>query len=77
MTTGPAVCFAPNAFDLWTQYDLGERWPDPVTPLTWSVWEEITQRSLDKMMAGVKAPYTGQIQWSKRAFGHVYFNQGA
>jgi pyruvate,water dikinase len=73
----PAARFAPNAFDLWTQYDLGERWPDPVTPLTWSVWEEITQRSLDKMMAGVKAPYTGRIQWSKRAFGHVYFNEGA
>lgn len=64
-------------FDFWTQQDLGERWPDPVTPLTWSISEPMTQQSMDRMVAGLNAPYAGKIRWCKRAFGHVYLNEGA
>jgi len=64
-------------FDFWTQQDLGERWPDPVTPLTWSISEPMTQQSMERMLAGLKAPYAGKIRWCKRAFGHVYLNEGA
>ncbi|HHY55003.1 MAG TPA: hypothetical protein GYA08_06155 [Chloroflexi bacterium] len=66
-----------HPFDFWTQQDLGERWPDPVTPLTWSISEPMTQQSMDRMLAGLKAPYAGKIRWCKRAFGHVYLNEGA
>ena len=64
-------------FDFWTQQDLGERWPDPVTPLTWSISEPMTQVSMDRMIAGLQAPYAGKIRWCKRAYGHAYMNEGA
>ncbi len=69
--------FPEQAFDFWTQQDLGERWPDPITPLTWSISEAMTQTSMDQSAAGLKAPYAHQIRWCKRAFGHVYLNEGA
>lgn len=64
-------------FDFWTQQDLGERWPDPVTPLTWSISEPMTQASMERMVARLKAPYAGKIRWCRRAFGHAYMNEGA
>ena len=64
-------------FDLWTQYDLGERWPEPVTPLTWSVWAPLIERNMNDGLRGLRAPYAGRIRWAKRAFGHVYLNEGA
>ena len=67
----------PQPFDFWTQQDLGERWPDPVTPLTWSISEHMTQVSMANMVARLAAPYKDQIRWCKRAFGHVYLNEGA
>jgi hypothetical protein len=68
---------AAQPFDFWTQQDLGERWPDPVTPLTWSISEHMTQVSMANMVARLDAPYKDQIRWCKRAFGHVYLNEGA
>jgi pyruvate,water dikinase len=67
----------PQPFDFWTQQDLGERWPDPVTPLTWSVSEPMNQDVMDGIVAGLRAPYAGKIRWTRRAFGHVYLNEGA
>ena len=64
-------------FDLWTTYDVGERWPEPVTPFSWSTGYAMIQQNMDEALAGLKAPYAGKIQWSKRAFGHVYLNEGA
>lgn len=64
-------------FDFWTQQDLGERWPDPVTPLTWSISEPMTQISMDRAVAGLKAPYAGKIRWCRRVYGHAYLNEGA
>ncbi|MBE2238941.1 MAG: hypothetical protein IAE81_14210 [Caldilineaceae bacterium] len=66
-----------HPFDFWTQQDLGERWPDPVTPLTWSISEPMTQDSTDAMFARLKAPYAGKVRWCKRAFGHAWLNEGA
>lgn len=64
-------------FDFWTRQDLGERWPDPVTPLTWSVCEPMNQDVMDGIVEGLRAPYAGRIRWTRRAFGHVYLNEGA
>ena len=67
----------PQPFDLWTTYDVGERWPEPVTPFSWSTGYAMIQQNMDETLEGLKAPYAGKIQWSKRAFGHVYLNEGA
>ncbi len=67
----------PQPFDFWTHQDMGERWPDPVTPLTWSVSEPMNQRTMDGMIAGLKAPYAGRIRWTRRTGGHVFLNEGA
>ena len=66
-------------FDQWTQMDVGERWPEPVTPLTWSVWLPVTQENMARSdtIAALKEPYVEQIQWARRVFGRVYFNEGA
>jgi pyruvate,water dikinase len=64
-------------FDLWTTYDVGERWPEPVTPFSWSTGYAMIQQNMDETLAGLKAPYAGKIQWAKRAYGHVYLNEGA
>jgi pyruvate,water dikinase len=69
--------YPPQPFDFWTQQDLGERWPDPITPLTWSISEHMTQTSMDRMVARLKTPYASKIRWCKRAYGHVYLNEGA
>jgi pyruvate,water dikinase len=69
--------FPAQPFDFWTQQDLGERWPDPVTPLTWSISEPMTQISMERAVAGLKAPYAGKIRWCRRAYGHAYLNEGA
>lgn len=67
----------PQSFDFWTQQDMGERWPDPITPLTWSISDPMNQYILDQMLKDLKAPYAGKIRWSCRAFGYVYMNEGA
>ncbi len=64
-------------FDLWTTYDVGERWPEPVTPFSWSTGYAMIQQNMDETLEGLKAPYAGKIQWAKRAYGHVYLNEGA
>lgn len=74
----PAITVGePQPFDFWTQQDMGERWPDPITPLTWSVSDPMNQYILDQMLKDLKAPYAGKIRWSCRAFGYVYMNEGA
>lgn len=73
----PVTCPDVHPFDFWTQQDMGERWPDPIAPLTWSICEPMNQRIMDGTLAGLKVPYAGKIRWSIRAFGHVYMNEGA
>ena len=73
----PPADLPAQPFDLWTTYDVGERWPEPVTPFSWSTGYAMIQQNMDETLAGLKAPYAGKIQWAKRAFGHVYLNEGA
>ncbi|MFN8468196.1 MAG: PEP/pyruvate-binding domain-containing protein [Caldilineaceae bacterium] len=73
----PPMDLPAQPFDLWTTYDVGERWPEPVTPFSWSTGYAMIQENMDEALAGLKAPYAGKIQWAKRAFGHVYLNEGA
>lgn len=73
----PTTRAEPWPFDFWTQQDMGERWPEPLSPLTWSVCEPMNQDIIELMLDGLDAPYAHRIQWSKRAFGRVYMNEGA
>ncbi|MEZ4640453.1 MAG: PEP/pyruvate-binding domain-containing protein [Caldilineaceae bacterium] len=67
----------PHPYDLWTLADAGERWPEPVTPLTWSTWAPVQQRNMEATFASLKADYLSGIQWIKRIYGRIYFNEGA
>lgn len=69
----------PQPFDLWSQMDVGERWPEPVTPLTWSTWYGINQESMNGMDAvtGLSEPYLEKVVWGRRAYGRIYLNEGA
>ncbi len=73
----PLVEKPPRPYDLWSQADLGERWPDPVTPLTWSTWKPITEESMGESFAGLKDPWIDEIEWTRRAYGRAYLNEGA
>ena len=73
----PPLDLPPQPFDLWTTYDVGERWPEPVTPFSWSTGYAMIQQNMNETLEGMKAPYAGKIQWARRAFGHVYLNEGA
>ncbi len=75
----PAVDPEPQAFDLWSQMDVGERWPEPVTPFTWSTWQPILNENMRRSdsISLLREPYVKQIEWARRAFGRVYFNEGA
>ncbi len=64
-------------FDLWTQFDVGERWPEPVTPLTWSSVPLSIDENRRYSLRDLKADYLAKIRWAKRAYGRVYFNEGA
>ncbi len=67
----------PHPFDLWTRVDLGERWPQPVTPLTWSFFFPLDDAEFRRSFRNLSSPYLDQIQWTKRFFGRVYLNEGA
>ncbi|MGH2523061.1 MAG: PEP/pyruvate-binding domain-containing protein, partial [Anaerolineales bacterium] len=69
---GPA-----QRFDVWTQADVGERWPEPVTPLTWSTWHAMMNENLRDSFRHLSAPYLKDIRWARRAYGRIYFNEGA
>ena len=67
----------PHPYDLWTLSESGERWPEPVTPLTWSTWAPVLQHNMEATFANLKDDYLQHIQWVKRIYGRIYFNEGA
>lgn len=74
----PAVGQKPaQPFDLWTQVNVGEVWPQPVTPLTWSGIPEIVGAGVRYALRGLGGAYLADVQWAKRFFGHIYYNEGA
>lgn len=73
----PLLTASTQSFDLWTQSDVGERWPEPVTPFTWSLWQALLNENMNDSMAAANLPYLQQIAWAKRAYGRIYLNEGA
>lgn len=66
----------PQPFDLWTQANVGEVWPHPVTPLTWSGIPEALNTAARYSMPGLDR-YLDRIQWTGRFYGRIYYNEGA
>ena len=64
-------------FDLWTQTNVGEVWPNPVSPLVWSVAPEIIGGGIRYALRGLNSSYLEGVQWVKRFHGRVYYNEGA
>ncbi|UCG24836.1 MAG: hypothetical protein JSW55_02220 [Chloroflexota bacterium] len=75
----PQIDAPPQPFDRWSQMDVGERWPEPVSPFTWSTAEPMMSQNMARSgsVRAIKAAFIDKIQWSKRAYGRVYFNEGA
>jgi hypothetical protein len=42
-------------FDLWTHADMAERWPEPVTPLTWALADLINNGNFQYALRDVGA----------------------
>lgn len=64
-------------FDLWTHADMGERWPEPITPLTWSLAGATTNPNFRYALRDLGGTERDDIQWSRRFYGRVYLNEGA
>lgn len=74
----PAVGERPcQSFDLWTQANLGEVWPHPVSPLLWSGVPEIISRGVRYIFRALHAKCVEESQWAKRYYGRIYYNEGA
>jgi phosphohistidine swiveling domain-containing protein len=66
-----------HPFDLWTRANVGELWPDPVSPLVASTVPEIISGALQYALRGIDAPELINTQWAHRFFGRMYYNEGA
>ena len=64
-------------FDLWTRLDVGERWPDPVTPLTWTFYAPLDQAVFRGAFRDVRSRTLDRVRWTGRFYGRAYLNQGA
>ncbi len=64
-------------FDLWTRVNVGEAWPNPVSPLLWSGVALSMNEGSRYFLRGLRAPYLDKIQWARRFYGRVYYNEGA
>src|SRR4029434_9102868 len=64
-------------FDVWTHADMGERWPEPLTPLSWSLATMTTNANYQYCLRDVGASERNDIQWIRRFYGRAYMNAGA
>jgi len=67
----------PQPFDVWTQANVGELWPEPVSPLVASAIPMVIGGAVRSSLRGVDPAYLGRIQWAKRFYGRLYYNEGA
>lgn len=67
----------PQAFDVWTRSNVAESWLNPVAPLTWSHIQLTFPQATRYPLRGLNKPYLEEIQWIKRLYGRVYYNEGA
>lgn len=63
-------------FDLWTRANVGEIYPQPVSPLTWSGITIVVNTWLRHSPADAESARL-KIERVKRFYGRVYFNEGA
>src|ERR1051326_4507089 len=56
---------------------MAERWPEPVTPLTWALADLINNGNFQYALRDVGALQRPDIQWARRFYGRVYMNEGA
>lgn len=73
----PPAEVAANDFDFWTQADVGERWPEPVTPFTWSAAAPMLTQSMAGTFEGMDEAVLETVAWARRDYGRVYMNEGA
>jgi len=52
-------------------------WPDPVCPLLASAAPSLVTKALGFSLRGVNPAFIRKIQWVKRFYGRLYFNEGA
>jgi pyruvate,water dikinase len=64
-------------FDVWTLANVGELWPEPVSPMVASAIPAIIGGAVRYSLRGVNARYLDSIQWAKRFYGRIYYNEGA
>ncbi len=62
-------------FDLWTRVNVGEVWPDPVSPLSACGIPEMLNGIVAHALPGL--PLAREIQWARRWYGRIYYNEGA
>lgn len=73
----PAVDERPaQDFDLWTHMNVGEIWPQPVSPLMWSGVPFIVGTCTRYALRGLSSPQLEAVQWAARRHGRVYYNEG-
>jgi pyruvate,water dikinase len=68
---------APLPFDYWTLANVGELWTEPVSPIVASTVPSIIGGALRHSLRGLDPDLLNQVQWAKRWFGRVYYNEGA
>jgi len=73
------VCgeFSAQPFDRWSRANVGELWPDPVSPLVWSTIPDIISGAVRFSLRGVRSKSLQHAQWAARYYGRVYYNEGA
>jgi phosphohistidine swiveling domain-containing protein len=64
-------------FDGWTRANVGELWREPVSPLVASTVPMIISGAVYHSFLGVNAEVLDHIQWAKRFYGRIYYNEGA
>ena len=67
----------PQPFDLWTLANVGELWPQPVSPLVASVIPLVIGGAMRSSLRGIDPAYLDRIQWAKRLYGRIFYNEGA
>jgi pyruvate,water dikinase len=65
-----------SRFDRWTLANVGESWPLPVSPIVASAVPSIIGGALRHTLRGLDLKLD-EVQWAKRWYGRVYFNEGA
>lgn len=64
-------------FDRWTRANVGELWDNAVSPLVASTIPMIMSAAAGQAFQGVNPNILDQVQWAKRFYGRIYFNEGA